>query len=282
MNSKPYVTSIADQDWSKFDFTRWNFEGLPLDAQSATLANWVRDVTTSPQWEQKSAASLTAIKFTLVQEFKGQVKVMQERVSALDAEKKARVDAARNRIAALEESIRIAAAPPAATHDPASYQIATKVLDQETRLGLPGLHVRIFEKQSPETTLTSGTTDLNGNAVFNLTREQATSLHKNSAEVAIEVLTPANKSVFTGGQSFAPKLNHVDTMVATLAASKDLAPHVSLANSVISQQRSLLAIMATKIEAINADSEQARTELDARLKQLQETIADLETPATSS
>jgi hypothetical protein len=282
MSSKPYVTTIADQDWSKFDFSRWNLEGLPLDAQSATLAGWVRDVTTSPQWEQKSVAGLTAIKAAVVQDFKGQVKVMQKRASALDAEQKARVDAATKQAAALEESIRIAGAPPAAAHDAASYQIAAKVLDRKTRLGLPGLQVRIFEKESPETTLTSGTTDLNGNAVFKLTKEQANSLHKNKAEVAMEVLTPANKSVFTGAQFFAPKLNQVDTMVATLPASKDLAPHVSLASSAISQQRSLLAVMSTRIEAINAYSEQARTELDDRIQQLQQIIADLETPATSS
>jgi len=55
MDLKENFTGIAGQDWSKFDFTQWNVEGLKLDSQPAAITTWLRDVTLSGQPAQAFA-----------------------------------------------------------------------------------------------------------------------------------------------------------------------------------------------------------------------------------
>ncbi len=57
MNGKSDLTDAASQDWSKFDFTRWNLEGLHLDPQPAAVSAWLRDLLLSPQGPQEFAAA---------------------------------------------------------------------------------------------------------------------------------------------------------------------------------------------------------------------------------
>src|SRR5579863_7242779 len=75
-------TAIGNQDWSKFDFTKWNLEGLQLDPQSATATGWVRDVTLSPQGRQNFAAGLVSINTAVHSDLQDQVKTMQARSTA--------------------------------------------------------------------------------------------------------------------------------------------------------------------------------------------------------
>lgn len=207
MSSQFESANPANQDWSKFDFTSWNLDNLNLDPKSATLATWLRDVTLTPQGSQKLAGGLTVVKAGALQSLQGQVSVLQKRASAIDGELQSRLSTARTQISTLEESIRIGAVPVVALPDPESFQVATKVLDQEKSLGLPGLQVRLYDTKSPQVTLASATTDQNGNAVLKLNRDQVDQLAKSGAVLATEVLTPNNKAVFTGGPVPPPQLN---------------------------------------------------------------------------
>jgi hypothetical protein len=279
MTSKPDLTNIANQDWSNFDFTRWNLEGLKLDTQPATLAGWVRDVTLSPQGPQKFAAGLTAVKSAVMQSLQEQTKAIQGRLSAIDGELTKRVTATRSQISSIEENIRIAAVPSVATPDPESFQVAAKVLDQTSRLGLPGLQVRLYDTQSPKVTLASATTDQNGNALLKLNRQQIDTLAKSGAVLTTEVLTPANKSVFTGGAVPPPKLNETGTIMAPLAASADLAPHLNTAAATIAQQQALLSAVTKKANDLQSHYQQIKSDLQQQLQNVQAIIADLQ-PST--
>src|ERR1700686_1210749 len=267
MTSKPDLTNVANQDWSNFDFTRWNLEGLKLDAQPATLAAWVRDVTLSPQGPQKFAAGLTAVKSVALQSLQEQAKVVQGRLSAIDGELTARLAATRSQISAIEENIRIAAGSAVTTPDPESFQLAAKVLDQTNRLGLPGLQVRLYDAQSPKVTLASATTDQSGNALLRLNRQQIDSLAKSGAVLATEVLTPANKSVFTGGAVPPPKLNETGTIMAPLAASADLTPHLNAATASMAQQQVLLSAVTKKAGDLQTHYQQTKDDLQQQLQE---------------
>lgn len=282
MNSKPDLTNIANQDWSNFDFSRWNLEGLKLDTQSATLAGWLRDVTLSPQGPQKFAAGLSAVKSAALQGLQEQAKVIQGRIAAIDGELTARLAATRNQISAIEENIRIAAVPVVTTPDPESFQVAAKVLDHANRLGLPGLQVRLYDTQSPKVTLASATTDQNGNALLKLNREQTDSLAKSGSVIAMEVLTPGNKSVFTGGSVPAPKLNQTGTILAPLPASTDLTPHFNAASAAMAQQQALLSAVTAKVDELQTHYQQIEDDLQQQLQEVQGIVADLQPRASSS
>jgi hypothetical protein len=279
MNPKQDLTDIANQDWSKFDFTRWNLEGLNLDTQPATVAAWVRDARLSSQPAQAFARGMTAIKATVLKDLQSQVKQLKQGISAADAELSARTTATQNQIDALKEGMRAAALPPSACPEAESFQIAIKVVEQSSRMGLSGLEVRVFDAMNPKVTLACGTTDHAGNVVLTLSKDQAESLNKNNAEIDMEVLTRGHKSVLSGGHCLIPKLNHASTLVASIQNSADLSPHLDAANAVVAQQEALLNALDVKLDALKVHYKEAKDEAQQQLELVQAIIADLETTA---
>ena len=280
MDPKQNLADLANQDFSNFDFTRWNFDGLKLDAQPAALAAWVRDVRLSSQPAQAFARGVTVIKAAVLKDLQGQVNQLQQRISSADTESAARTTATQNQIAALKEGIRTAALPPSATPDPESFQVGIKVVEQSSRVALPGLQVRVFDARNPKVTLADGTTDATGNAILKLSKDQTEALSKNNAEIATEVLTPDGKSVFSGGQSVVPKLNQAGTLVASIKSSADLAPHLSAGNAVNAQQQELITALSSRLDALKAHHKDAKDEAQQHLELVQAMIADLQPKST--
>jgi prefoldin subunit 5 len=273
--------NTANQDWSNFDFTRWNLDNLNLDSKAATLATWLRDVTLSPQGSQKFADGLTVVKARAMESLHEQVNVLQKRASAIDGELESRLSTTRKQISALEEGIRSGAVPVVAAPDPESFQVAAKVLDQEKSLGLPGLQVRLYETKFPQVTLASATTDQNGNAILKLNRDQVDRLSKSGAVLATEVLTPNNKAVFTGGAVPPPQLNETGTVMAPIGASADVAPHLNAATSLMARQQDLLNKTTVKVEDLQTRYRQLKNDLQLQLQETQAIVADLRSSAGS-
>jgi prefoldin subunit 5 len=281
MSSQFDSGTAGNQDWSKFDFTRWNLDNLDLDPKSTTLATWLRDVTLTPQGSQKFADGLTVVKAGALQSLNVQVGVLQKRASAIDGELESRLSITRKQISAIEESIRIGAVPVVATADPESFQVAAKVLDQEKSLGLPGLHVRLYDTKSPHVTLASASTDQNGNAILKLNRDQVDNLSKSGAVLATEVLTPNNKTVFTGGAVPPPQLNETGTVMAPIGASADVAPHLNAATALMARQQDLLNKATKKLDDLQAQYGQMKSDLQEQLQEAQAIAADLRSSAES-
>jgi prefoldin subunit 5 len=268
--------TAANQDWSKFDFTRWNLDDLNLDPKTATLATWLRDVTLTPQGSQKFADGLTVVKAGALQSLNVQVDVLQKRASAIDSELESRLSTTRKQISAIEERIRVGAVPVVAAPDPESFQVAAKVLDQAQSLGLPGLYVRLYDTKSPQATLASATTDANGNAVLKLNRDQVDHLAKSGAVLAAEVLTSNNKAVFTGGAVPPPQLNETGTVMAPIGSSADAAPHLNAASALMARQQDLLNKATVKLEDLQTRYGQLKSDLQQQLQETQAIVSDLQ------
>lgn len=266
-------TVLGNQDWSKFDFTHWNLDGLQLSSQPSTFAGWVRDITLSPQGQQKFAAGLAAVNSAVQDDLQNQVKTMQAGSAALNTQLTSRVAAAQKQLSAFEENLRVAAAPAAVNPDSSSYQVAAKVVDQSTHLGLPGLHVRLNDTRPGTAPLAVTITGLNGNVIFKLSQQQVGNLNKDNALIAMEVLTPAGKSVYTGRQTVNPTLNQADTLLATLPPSADLTPHLNAAKAVSTQQQARLTALAAKVDALRVYYQQAQDDLQQRLTLVQSILA---------
>ncbi len=268
------------QDWSKFDFTRWNLEGLNLESGPASLAGWVRDLTLSPQWAEQMSAGVAAIQSAALPGLQNHAQGLQTKLASLDSELAARVEGTSKQFSSLEEGFRVAAAPPDAASDPSSMKVAAKVMDRANRVGLPGLQARLFDAQNPDVTLAGGTTDLHGNVVLQLTRQQIEDAGKTGAELTMEVLTPSNKPVFSGKLT-SPKLNRTETVIATAKPSKELSQHLNLAKGVLAQNQALLSALTTQVDALKANYQQSRDDLQQQLDEVQSIIAELAPKKTS-
>jgi len=281
MSSQSETGNAAKQDWTRFDFTRWNLDNIDLDPRTTTLAVWLRDVTLTPQGSQKFSDGLTVVKAGALQSLQGQVDVLQKRLSAVDRELESRLSGTRKQISAIEESIRLNGVPAVANPDPQSFQVAAKVLDQEKSLGLPGLQVRLYDTKSPTVTLASATTDQSGNAVLTLNRDQVDRAAKSGTVLATEVVTPNNERVFAGGAVPAPQLNETGTVVASIGPSAAVAPHLNAATALMARQQDLLNKMTQKLEDMQTSYGQMKTDLVQQIQETQAIVADLQSSSGS-
>jgi hypothetical protein len=282
MIAKPDLTNIASQDWSQYDFTRWNLEGLKLDAQPAALAGWVRDVTLSDQSVQAFVSGLGKVAAGALQDLQDQVKNIQARLSSAETELKTRLAIAEQEIVALEENVRMASAPVQPDPDPESFQISARVTDESTLLGLPGLRLRLYDARSPKSTIATDTTDQNGNALFKLDRATTEKLAKGNATITMEVFGTGKKSLFTGGAAPAPKLKQAGTILASLQPSADISDNIAASSATSAQQDVLLAAARSRVSALNAYYQQLKSDLQQQLVNVQGMIADLKSVAGSS
>jgi hypothetical protein len=265
------------QDWSKFDFTRWNLEGLQVDAMQASLAGWLRDLTVSPQWAEKMAQAVTAVQSAALPALQAHANQLNSRLGSLDAELSARVAAANNHISVLEESARAATAPPNVVSDPSNMQVAVKVMHRTSKTGLCGLKARLFDAKDPSTaTLAEGNTDIHGNAVLVLTQEQIDALPK-TGDLTLEVLSPSNKSAFKGKVA-SPKSNQTDTVIAVLESGKELSKNIALAKSAAAQNQALLTAAYGRIDAIKTYYQQTRDNLQQELDYVNSVVSVMAQP----
>jgi hypothetical protein len=276
MDLKENFTGIAGQDWSKFDFTQWNVEGLNLGAQPTAITTWLRDVTLSGQPAQAFARGVTVVKTVALKDLQTQARQLQQSIASMDTQLAARTTATKNQIAVLEEGMRAAAQPPSAAPDPASFQVGIKVVEQSARVGLPAMQLRVFDAKNPKATLATATTDLTGSAVLTLNKEQTDALNKNNAEIGMEVLTQDGKTVFSGGQTVVPKLNQTGTLVASIPGSKDLALHVQAGNAMTAQQKDLADALTSRLDALKIYYQTAKDDAQQQLELIKTMIADLQ------
>jgi hypothetical protein len=268
---------FTGQDWSKFDFTRWNLEGLQVDPAQASLAGWLRDLTVSPQWAEKMAQAVTGVQSAALSALQGHAKQLNSRLGSLDAELSARVTAANNHISVLEESARAATAPPNVVADPANMQVAVKVMHRTSKACLSGLNVRLFDAKDPDTTLAESNTDIHGNAVLVLTQEQIDALPKTGVELTVEVLSPSSKSAFKGKVA-SSKAGQTDTVVAMLESGKELSKNVALAKSIGAHDQALLTAAYSRIDAMKTHYQQTRDNLQQELDYVNSVVSAMTPP----
>ena len=78
-----------------------------------------------------------------------------------------------------------------------------------------------------------------------------------------------------------PKLNETGTIMAPLAASADLTPHLNAATASMAQQQVLLSAVTKKAGDLQTHYQQTKDDLQQQLQEVQEMIASLQPSSTS-
>src|SRR5262249_47886740 len=151
--------------------------------------------------------------------FTGEFAALQDQKAQLTSDLETRTAATHAQIAAWQDRIRRTAAPPLLSVDPHSFLLGVKVVDEEKRLGLPGLVVRVTNPRHKHCLLAEGMTDLDGNVVLAFTNEQVHDLAREKVEPTIEILAPPDTLLHRTARIACPRLGGAETWVASLHAS---------------------------------------------------------------
>jgi len=275
MANEPDTSAFDNLDWSKFDFTRWNLDGLSLDDTSSTMATLLQRVIAAPQWPQSIGSSLPGLKRVVIQHLNAQIEELKKESADLDNELKSRVASTQAQIVALRTKMRLGSVPPVPAANPNLFQLVAKAVDQQSQFGLAGLAVKLFESGDPENPVATGTTDSNGNAVLSLSRQKVASLAKEKAsELTISILSSDGKSIYSAPYAASVHANRVETHIATIPASQDTAASLAFATQQSASDSALLESLTAKIE-------QLKTFYSSQKKDIQNQVATINATITA-
>ncbi len=273
--SKRSNTSTSQPEWANYDFRTWDPGNVQAGPAATFTGAALRSLIASPDWGTNLAAGVSGLKQSVAPNLNAYAAALKQKLNSMDANLATATATAQQQILDVQDSLRATAAPPQPAADPAAYQVAAKVVDQKSKVGLPGITVRLFESQNPSVTLASGSTDLAGNVVLKLSREQmdaSTGATKKSS-IALEVLPTAGKAAFS--TQLCPKLNQTETVLAGIESTPELSRRLSLANLVVAQKQKLLRTITAHADALKTQDAQTRSDLQQELQQVQAMIADL-------
>jgi prophage DNA circulation protein len=270
-------SSFENMDWSKFDFTRWNLDGIGLEGTSSTVATLLQKVFDSPQWPQVFGSSLPGLKTVVIQHLNAQVESLRNGSAGLDKELSDRISTTQSLIASLQAKVRLSTVPPTFAADPNLFQLVVKAVDQKTLFGLPGLIVQLSDPSDSGSVVATATTDSNGNAVLSLSRQKAASLAKQKTnDLAISIVNSDGKSIYSAPNAVCAHANQVETHIAAIPASQDTAPSVAFAAQQSASDNELLRSLMAKPDQLKVFYSAQKEDIQAQITQIQSTIAAIQ------
>ncbi len=266
---------FAQPDRSKFDFSRWNFDGLTLDAAAAALAGLSEQLFNSAEWRQHFKATLPELRQGALDVFKEHSRELREQKAAAAEDFDRRIASARQRSDAFRKAAESAAAPPVVQPTPEAFHLAVKVVDKDdTHLGLPGLLVQVLAPQNKKTPLVVSVTDRDGNAVLTVPPETAKPLDKR--DTVLEVLDAAGKALVRLPDAVCVRLGQTEAKVVTIDKSPATKEHRSAALEFRAAREAQARNHAGRVEALARERQALLDGLDLRLRDNDEIIAELE------
>lgn len=204
------------QDWSRFDFNRVHWDGLESPDLSAAMLQLVEKLFQSPEWRQRFGAGLVGLQVEVRQRFEQRVTDLQDQLANLPKNLEERKTAIDRQIAAVRNSLQVAAAPPLLRPHPEAYQLGAKVLSETTGLGLPGLTVQLIDPQNR--VLAEGSTDPHGNVILSLPKKRMEEVAPAEAEGTLRILDSKGEVLHQVEQAVRPRLDHIETVVTSIKA----------------------------------------------------------------
>lgn len=274
MQSRCGPPKFDQQDWSQFDFSRWHLDGITLNAASAAFANLADQLFNSDEWRQHFQATLPALEREALKFFKDHSRQLRDQKNAAAEDFDKRIAAAKQRSDGFRKSVEVAAAPPVVQASPNTFHLAVKVTIEDPRLDLPGLVVRIMDPRNEKTALVQAVTDRDGSAILTIPKEIAKEVDKR--DTALELLSPAGKTLAKLPGAVCVRLNQVETKVVTLHDSAEIEPHKNAALRIRSEREVRVATLAARINSLKRECEARIHDLDCRLADNEAIIAELE------
>src|SRR5436309_16099531 len=135
MQSRCGPPKFDQQDWSQFDFSRWHFDGVTLDAASAAFAGLSERLFNSEEWRQHFQAALPALEREALSFFKDHSQQLRDQKNAVTQDFDKRITRAQERSDAFRRTVEAASAPPIIKANPDKFHLVIKVTTKDAHPG---------------------------------------------------------------------------------------------------------------------------------------------------
>src|SRR5262245_10457506 len=97
MRSSCDPPEFDEQDWSKFDFTRWHLDGLTLDAAASAFAGLSEKLFQSEEWRERFQATLPEVQRQALDFFQEHSRQLNQARTTIAQDFETRIAAAQQR-----------------------------------------------------------------------------------------------------------------------------------------------------------------------------------------
>jgi hypothetical protein len=275
MRSQCGPPEFDEQDFSKFDFSRWNLDGLTLDSAAAAVAGLTEKLFNSEEWRQHFQATLPEFQSRTLDFFKQQVKDLQQERAATAEDFEQRAKAAEQRADDFRKSTEVTAAPVVIDAVPDLFLGSVRVVsEKDPQLGLPGVRVRVFDPKYEKVSLVEAITDLNGNAILAFPPEMAK--ERDQQDVTVQITDSKDKPLAKIDKAICIRVGQTEERVVKVPESAAIDENKKEALDIRSEREAHARQLATRGETLRRDSQEVLAVIDCRLKDTEGIVAELE------
>ena len=280
MRSQCGPPKFDEQDFSEFDFSRWNLDGLTLDAAATAVAGLTEKLFTSDEWAQSFQTTLPEFQGRTLELFKQQLTDLQTERKEIATNFENRAKVAEQNANEFRKSIEVSAAPVVLDAVPNVFQGSVRVVsEKDPQLGLPGVRLQMVDPKDEKTVLLESVTDLNGNAIFNVPPEIVKG--RDEKDMNLQVVDAAGKSLAKFKEAICLRLGQTEDRVLKVAESAAIEENKKQGLETRSERDTRARQLAARPDILRRESEKVLAVIDCRVADTQEIIAALEKPAES-
>jgi hypothetical protein len=269
--------TFDEQDWSRFDFTRWNLDGMAGgDAIIGALADLTQRLVTTPEWRQHFGEAAAQLHGAGRELYRNHLAELRQGAKDLEEDFNARAAAAEQRIEDHRRSLASSAAPPSADPDPVTYRLAVKVVAGTEEVGLAGLLVQLTDPQNERLGLAEGVTDADGSVLLSVPPERARELE--DAHTTLAVRTLEGKPLHDLKDSACIRLNQTETRVVRLPELRQLKPLVAAALEQRAAREATYQNLIARVARLQIERDDRLRDMECRVRETEAIIADFDHP----
>jgi len=275
MRSQCGPPEFDEQDFSKFDFSRWHLDGLTLDSVAAAIGGLAEKFFTSDEWRNHFDATLPEFQGRTQEFFKQQLRdLQQERAETTDDFEK-RAKAAEQSADAFRKSTELTAAPLVLDAVPDVFQGSVRIVsEKDPQLGLPGVRLQILDPKNEKTVLVETSTDLNGNAILAVPADLAK--ERDEQDVTVQVVDATGKPLAKVAKALCIRAGQTEERVIKVAESAAIEENKKQALENRSERETRARQLGGRGDVLRREAKQVLDVIDCRVRDTEAIIDELE------
>lgn len=275
MRSQCGPPEFDEQDFSKFDFSRWHLDGLTLDSVAAAIGGLAEKLFTSDEWRTHFDATLPEFQGRTQEFFKQQLRdLQQERAETADDFEK-RAKAADQTADDFRKSTELSAAPAVLDAVPGVFQGSVRIVsEKDPQLGLPGVRVQVLDPKDEKTVLVETTTDLNGNAILAVPAEVAK--ERDEQDVTVQVVDATGKPLAKVAKAICIRVGQTEERVVKVPETAAIEENKKQALETRSERDTRARQLAARGDVLRREGKQVLDVIDCRVRDTEAIIDELE------
>jgi len=280
MRSQCGPPKFDEQDFSKFDFSRWHLDGLTLDAAAAAVAGLTEKLFTSEEWSKNFQATLPEFQSRTLEFFTQQFKDLQKERAETAADFENRSKAADQLTDDFRKSIQVTATPVVIDAVPNIFQGSVRLVsEKDPQLGLPGLRVQVFDPRDEKTVLLESESDLHGNVILAFPPE--ITKDRDQRDMNLRIVDAENKPITTIANAICIRIGQTEERVVKIPESAAIEENKKQALETRADRENRAHLLAGRGDILRRQGEKVLEVIDCRLRDTGEIVAELQKPPAS-